>query len=342
METLHNNKLQHYFFLILFLMVAGIMLFIFKPFIAPLVLAISFAVVFHPLYTYFLRRWKGRKTLASLSTLLVIIILVLLPVAVLGSLLFSEAAGLYDSIAVRGGGAGVFTNQISNLESYLQGFFPELTLDIASYAQAGLQWIVGNFGAVFTRFLTVGLDLFIMLVALFYLFKDGDSLRKHYIELSPLVNEYDEQIFKKLAVAINSVIKGSLVIAIIQGVLAGLGMLIFGVPSPIIWGSTAMIAGLIPGIGTALVIIPAVLYLVFTGSSGAAIGLAIWGVVVVGLVDNFLSPNLINRGIKIHPMLILISVLGGIILFGPIGFLLGPLVLALFFALLDIYPLMLK
>lgn len=342
METLHNNKLQHYFFLILFLIVAGIMLFIFKPFIAPLVLAISFAVVFYPLYAYFLRRLKGRKTIASLCTLLVIIILVLLPLAILGSLLFSEAVGLYDSITERGGGAGVFTTLISNLESFLQGFFPELTLDIASYAQAGLQWIVGNFGAVFTRFLTVGLDLFIMLVALFYLFKDGDTLRKHYIELSPLVNEYDEQIFKKLAIAINSVIKGSLVIAVIQGVLAGLGMLIFGVPSPIIWGSTAMIAGLIPGIGTALVIIPAVLYLVFTGSAGAAIGLAIWGVVVVGLVDNFLAPNLINRGIKIHPMLILISVLGGIILFGPIGFLLGPLVLALFFALLDIYPLMVK
>lgn len=342
METLHNNKLQHYFFLILFLIVAGVMLFIFKPFIAPLVLAISFAVVFHPLYAYFLRRFKGRKTLSSLSAVLVIIILVLLPLAVLGSLLFTEAVGLYDSIALRGGGAGVFTTLISNLEGYLQGFFPELNLDIASYAQAGLQWIVGNFGAVFTRFLTVGLDLFIMLVALFYLFKDGDTLRKHYIELSPLVNEYDEQIFKKLAVAINSVIKGSLVIAIIQGVLAGLGMLIFGVPSPIIWGSTAMIAGLIPGIGTALVIIPAVLYLVFTGSTAAAIGLAIWGVVVVGLVDNFLAPNLINRGIKIHPMLILISVLGGIILFGPIGFLLGPLVLALFFALLDIYPLMVK
>jgi predicted PurR-regulated permease PerM len=342
METFNNHKLQHSFFVILFVLVTAIMLFIFKPFIAPLVLAISFAVVFRPLYKYMLKRLKGAKSLASLLTLFIIIMLVLVPLAFLGTLLFSEARDLYYATISGGGSVGALSTMVNNLENYLHGFVPELSIDISQYAQAGLEWILGNLGSLFSGFITVAVDLFIMLIALFYLFRDGDKLKSSFVTLSPLVNEYDEQIFKKMAIAINSVIKGSLVIALVQGVLAGLGMLIFGVANPIIWGALATISGLIPGIGTALVLIPAVGYLVFVGNMAGAIGLTIWGIVVVGLVDNFLAPNLINRGIKIHPMLILISVLGGILLFGPIGFLLGPLVLALFFALLDIYPLIVK
>jgi predicted PurR-regulated permease PerM len=342
MEITPNYKLQHSFFVILLVLVTAVMLFIFKPFLSPLILAISFAVVFQPLYKRILKRFKGRKSIASLVTLLVIILVVLVPLAFLGTLLFSEARDLYIATTEGGGSVGALTTMINNLEGSLREFIPELSIDISQYAQTGLEWIVGNLGSLFSRFLTVAVDLFIMLVALFYLFRDGDKLKNSYVSLSPLVNEYDEQIFKKLAIAINSVIKGSLVIALVQGVLAGLGMLIFGVANPIIWGALATISGLIPGIGTALVLIPAVGYLLFVGNMAGAIGLTIWGIVIVGLVDNFLAPNLINRGIKIHPMLILISVLGGILLFGPIGFLLGPLVLALFFALLDIYPLILK
>ncbi|MBX4197943.1 AI-2E family transporter [Candidatus Parcubacteria bacterium] len=342
MDTSHNHKLQHYFFAMLLLAVGVIMFLIFKPFIAPLVLGISFAVVFQPLYNNILTRYPEKRGLAALLTILIVILLVVIPLIFIGSLLFTEARDLYVSLTSSSGSVGAFTTVFQNIEGYLQGFLPEISINVAEYLQNGLQWILGNLGSFFSGFLTVSLDLFIMLVALFYLLRDGEKFKRHYIALSPLSNTYDERIFEKLNQAINSVIKGSLVIAAVQGLLAGLGMWIFGIPNPIIWGVTAMIASLIPGIGTALVIGPAVLYLFFVDHVGMAIGLIIWGVAIVGLVDNMLAPNLINRGIKIHPLLILISVLGGILFFGPIGFLLGPLVLALFFALLDIYPLILK
>jgi predicted PurR-regulated permease PerM len=167
--------------------------------------------------------------------------------------------------------------------------------------------------------------------------RDGTSLRRQLIRFSPLVDTYDQKIFDKLELAIHSVVKGSLVVGIIQGVLTGIGFAIFDIPNPALWGSIAAIAALIPGIGTALVIVPGIIYSFFSGTMGATIGLAIWGVVAVGLIDNFLGPRLIERGVKVHQFLILLSVLGGITFFGPIGFIIGPLIVSLLYALLEIY-----
>ena len=116
-----------------------------------------------------------------------------------------------------------------------------------------------------------------------------------------------------------------------------MGFSIFGVPNPILWGSVAAVAALIPGVGTALVLIPSILYLFFIGETVSASGLLVWGIVAVGLVDNILGPKLVGRGIKLHPFLTLLSILGGISFFGPLGFLFGPLTLSLLFAFLEIY-----
>jgi predicted PurR-regulated permease PerM len=131
--------------------------------------------------------------------------------------------------------------------------------------------------------------------------------------------------------------KGSLFIALIQGCLTGIGFAIAGVPNPALWGSVAMISALIPGIGTSLVLIPGILFLFGTGHPGPGFGLLAWGALAVGLIDNFLSPKLLGRGTNLHPLFILFSVMGGLALFGPLGFLFGPLVLSLWSALISIY-----
>ena len=176
-----------------------------------------------------------------------------------------------------------------------------------------------------------------MLFALFYLLRDGNRLKKSLMNISPLADNYDEIIFSKLRRAIRSVVVGSLTVSVIQGVLTGIGFYIFGIPNPALWGSFAVIAALIPGIGTSLIIVPGVLYLFFTGLHLHALGLLIFGVVAVGLIDNYLGPILVNRGVNIHPFIILLSVMGGLIFFGPIGFIAGPLIVALLFALLEVY-----
>jgi predicted PurR-regulated permease PerM len=131
-----------------------------------------------------------------------------------------------------------------------------------------------------------------------------------------------------------------LLIALTQGFVSGIGFAIFGVPSATLWGSMAAVGSLVPGVGTAIVIAPMVMYLLVTGSTVAAIGLAIWGIIAVGMVDNFLGPILVGRGVRIHALFILFAVIGGVQYFGPLGFILGPLVLSLLYALLDIHRVM--
>ncbi|MDP3956663.1 MAG: AI-2E family transporter, partial [bacterium] len=134
------------------------------------------------------------------------------------------------------------------------------------------------------------------------------------------------------------VIKGTLVIAVIQGIVAGTGFLLFNIPNPAFWGSLVVLSSLIPIVGTWLVVAPAVAYLLFTGQTALGISLAVWSVILVNLIYNVLSPQLMRRGNHIHPFVILLSVLGGIVIFGPIGFILGPFIIALLVSLLHIYP----
>ena len=119
--------------------------------------------------------------------------------------------------------------------------------------------------------------------------------------------------------------------------IATIGFYIFGVPEPLLWGAFTVVAALVPTVGTSISLIPAVVYLAVTGNSGAAIGLTIWGVVAVGLIDNFLGPKLIGGSTKLHPVLVLIAIIGGIQLFGILGFLIGPIIMAIFIAMLEMF-----
>lgn len=340
------HKLQIGFFIVLISAIFALSFFIFLPFFAVLFVSLVFAIIFNPLYQKILIILKGRKSLSSLLTLLIVSVLIVLPLIVLGILLFEESVDLYESIRQTSNIPALNNFAISSeqfIKRFIPGFSLEITtfFDIRQYADQLLGWAVDNFSSVFSSVFRAVLLFFIFFLGLFYFFKDGQRFTDTAKTLSPLMNTYDEQIFNKIALAVNSVIKGHLVIAIIQGLLTGIGLYIFGVPSPVIWGFVAAIGSFIPSIGTALVTAPAIIYLLLTDHIGAGIGLIIWAAVFVGFVDNLLGPVLIERGVKIHPFIILISVLGGLQLFGIVGFIAGPVILALLFALLDIYPLLL-
>ena len=179
----------------------------------------------------------------------------------------------------------------------------------------------------------------VFIIALFFMLRDASAIQEKIFLLSPLKRDYDENIIKKIRNAINSVIKGAIVTSVIQGLYASLGFWISGIPNPIVFGLLAMLLSLIPGVGTSIVTIPAIIYLFVAVSAWRGAILIVWFALGIVLIDNIISPHLIKRGIKMHPFIILISVLGGIALFGPIGFIIGPVVLAFFSALLDMYPL---
>ncbi len=337
-------KLQSNFLLIL-LTGAGILAaLVFWPFVYVLVLAVIFSVVCWPIHQRIARVFGRYPGLAALLTTLLVVVFILTPLLLLGGQIFVEARQLYLTLT-EGSSREAVLNIFQGATGNIQQVFPEidnLSLNFDQYLKQGVTWLVQNLGAIFSNLAGILMNFFLFLLSFYYLLKDGEGLKKIALEVSPLSDGESETILNKLELAINSVVRGNLVIALIQGVLTSGGLAIFGVPNPVLWGMMAAITALIPGVGTSLVIIPSIVYLFLTGQNLPAIGLLIWGVLGVGLIDNFLGPKLVGRGMKLHPLLVILSVLGGAAFFGPVGFLLGPLTLSLFFALFDIYFSLLK
>lgn len=342
-----QHKLEVYFFFALFAGVLAISFFIFYPYLFALILAIIFAIIFKPLY-HNVRSVMGRKEgLAAFITIVVVSITVLIPLVLIGMQIFREAQDLYTYLTVGDGKVAIFTNIENYLNTFIQNVFPEkikpinlsLAFDFDSYVKDGLDWLFRNVGSLLSSVTGMTLNFLIFLFAFYYLLKDGDGFRKKLIKLSPLPDKYDEEISNKLEVAVNSIIRGSITVALIQGFLTGIGFYLFGIPSPAFWGAVAAIASFVPALGTAIVTAPAVIFLFVSGNTLNGIGLAIWGTTAVGLIDNFIGPKLIQRGTKLHSFLVLLFALGGLSMFGPMGFFLGPIILSLLFALIDIYEL---
>lgn len=341
-----NSTTSHNFFFGLLIGIIGLAVFMFLPFLTPIVLAAAASVVFGKPHRWFIEKlFKGkeRSNGAALITVFLIAIIVLIPSLLITGKIYSEVQTMYVYLTDEAGRSQVVTT-LNNVTQALSHRFFDLypaytfdTLNVTEVLKAGLKLVFTNLDGVFTSLFNIAMGAFVMLLALFYFLRDGRELKRQIIALSPLGDEHDEKILRKMAQAVYSVFMGSIAVAIIQGILTGLGFTIFGVPSPALWGSIASVAALIPGVGTSLIVVPGILYLFFTGATTHAIGLLIWGLLAVGLIDNFLGPIFVNRGIKVHPFLVLLSVLGGLSLFGPIGLVLGPIILAFLFALLDIY-----
>lgn len=341
-----NSRISSYFFFVLLLCAVVAAIFIFLPFLTPLILGGAMAVVSYPLYKWFCKifaKGSDRSNWAALATTVVVLIVVLGPVFFLVASVYSETQSLYLALTDEGGRSQVITvlNSLSaSLSHALFDIFPAYSFDslnITEYFKKILEWAFANLDNIFGGLARVAGYAFVFLLALFYFLRDGAIFKKHFVSWSPLLDTHDEYVTRTLKRAILSIVFGALAVGVIQGILTGFGFWVFGIPAPSIWGSVAAVASLVPGLGTSLVIVPGIVYLVITGHYLYGIGLAIWGVFAVGLIDNFLGPHLLRRGIDVHPFIILISVLGGIAIFGPIGFVLGPLVLALLFALLELY-----
>jgi len=334
---MNKNNHSHYFLLIALAASLAIVYFIAKPFLGPLILAAVLAFLFQPIYQRVLNYLKKRESLAAFSTTLIAVILVLLPVALLGTQIFKESTQLYQSLTSEENG---LETSIWVALDQIRGIFPiinNIELDFSRYVKQGLEVLVQNFGVVFSSFAKILLHAFVFLTAFYFFLKDGSKLKNYFVALSPLRDADDELVVSRLKTAVSAAIKGNLTIGLIQGLLTGIGFAIFGVPNAALWGGVAAVAAFLPGIGTALVILPAIIFLFLTGNTFGGFGLLAWGLIAVGLVDNFLGPKLVGRGMQLHPLAVFIAVLGGLAFFGPLGFLLGPLAISVCLALIDIY-----
>ena len=330
-------RTENWFFLAILAVAAVFAWFIFQPYIGALVLAGTLAFIFRPIYRGTLRFIRS-ESVSALVVLLIVILIVFLPLVLFGVRIVGEATNLYGSLAANNG-----LDMGTTVTHFLRTLFPsiqvpDISLNFSDVARQALAWFVQNLGSVFSGIAQLFFTLLVSSIGLFYFLKDGDRFKEWLLEHIPLAKEYAEQIVSELETVVRSVIEGMLVVAIIQGIIVGVGFWIFGIPNPAFWGALTVIVTLVPIVGTWLVAIPGMIYLLVTGQAPLAIGLFIWCGVLVNLAYNLITPQFASRKADIHPYIILLSVLGGIGLFGPIGFLMGPFIVALLFSLLRIYP----
>jgi predicted PurR-regulated permease PerM len=208
---------------------------------------------------------------------------------------------------------------------------------IGKYLGTVSQFIYTNAKSIITGVSTVVVGFIFIMFITFYLFIDGRSFLEELKQLSPLDRRYSQEIIDELFKTIKLTFKGSLVIAVVQGILGATGFLLSGIDSWALWGAVMVLASLIPVVGTALIWGPAALIQAVTGHLGAAAFIAVWGIAVIGMADNLLRPQLLKGDTNIHPLLIFFSVMGGISCFGFLGIILGPLILSLLVYIMAMY-----
>lgn len=330
-----NRIVEYVFFFGLMGVVAYLVWEMLAPFVSALALAAIIVTISYPLYERIRAKMPHQSpTLGALVATIVVFFIVFAPLMLIASALVNEAVAVYRIVSNEQIG---FVDSLTDLETAIQTYLPSFELNITEYLRQVAGFLANNLGAIFAGTASTLFMFFIAMIGTYYLFKDGREFTKKLVTISPLPDDQDDVILERMAQSLRSVLTGKVLVAIIQGALTALGMWIFGFERAVLWGVIAAFGALVPSVGTAIIFIPAVGYLLFVGSYGAAIGLSIWGMVAVGLIDNILGPYLMSRGGTLHPFIILLSVLGGIAFFGPIGFIAGPVLVTLFMVLLELY-----
>lgn len=333
---------QNIYFIVLVSLFAVLSVFILYNFIIVLVLAYLFAVLIRPIYKKLNRFYdkiplirKVSNPLASFTTILLFLIIIIVPVSLLLSKVVMDTQSVYNSVINQGMNMDFVSDRVKNTFS---GISPSVKIDFNKIAESVSSFFVNNVGHLFSGTVDIVLKLFLFLFAMFYFLKDGKQFRELYSVVSPLKRESDDKIFLSIKQSVRSIMIGSMTVSIAQGIFTGFGFWLFGVPNPFFFGTLAGFMAFIPGVGPSIVWIPAAIYLYFT-RDGSFVWLyqVIWGVFAVGLIDNFLGPQVINKGIKLHPLFILLSIIGGISVFGPEGFIFGPLILSVFVAIIKVW-----
>ena len=313
-----------------------------RPFLSPIFLAVMIAIVFHPVHTRVRMRIRGRNAAALISTLLVLVILVV-PAIGLGIVVSREVTGLYQLLSERSAEQGGWNPYVMHAMERLLGWAGRY-IDLSTFDLRGtiLRWLEG-----ISRFLlswgarAVGNILSFLggaLVAfftLFFLFREGSSMRESVAAVLPLNRGQLERLFTGISNSIVANFYGCLAVGVAQGSLASLGFWVLGLPSPVLWGMVTALFSLIPIIGSAAVWGPAVIVLMVGGHWWKGLILLVWGAAVVGQVDSLVRPYVISERANLHTLLVFFALLGGVKAFGIMGLFVGPVVLSVALVVLE-------
>ena len=314
------------------------------PFISVLAWSAVLVIVFYPVYKRILARTQSPGWSAVLSCLLVIL-MILLPVTLITLAVVNEASKFVDKLQTMQAQGGDPLSPNSPITGrYVRWLEQYVSVEGLRSHDAVVERLRSLSGQIASR--TIGVvgglagaivQVFFIIFTMYYLFRDGDSIRNALRNVLPLERAQAHEIFTRTHEVISASVNGVLIIAFIQGALGGLAFWVLGLPSPLLWAMVMMLLSVIPLAGSFVVWVPAAIYLAATGAYVKAGLLAAWGGLVIGSADNFLRPKLVGEKTRLHELLIFFSVLGGLQVFGVLGLVLGPVVVAVTLALLDVF-----
>ncbi len=335
------SKIRNYLFLGLLLIVTLLFLNLLRPFAYVIFWAAVLAAISYPAYKKINNRLE-HPDLSAIITLSLILVVIIVPILMMGSLLISQSINTYGEFS-RDGRIGAWIQDVAN---WLRDnpYTTSLHIDdafwtekFASAAQNITGWLF-DFAKRLTQNSFKFFGMFaIMSYTLFFFIRDGEKMLKRLMHLCPLGDKYEERLYAKFVATAGATIKGNLTVAVIQGTLGGILFALTGVPAPLIWAVIMTMLAIIPGIGTFLVWLPIGIVMLILGNVWQGVIILACGALLISTIDNFLRPILVGKTISLHPLTIFFSTLGGVIVFGPSGFVIGPIIASLVVAFWDIY-----
>ena len=337
---------DHFAKMVLLLVVLAISALFFsmiRSFLMAIFLGGLFSALARPLYLRIVRWFGGRPSLASLTTLLVIICFILLPLIALMGVVTAQAIRVGNSIKPwvqqQIAHPDLFFSTLQTLPFYDQVLpYRETLLQKAGELVGGASgFLINSLSSATIGTMNAVFSTFVILYTMYFFFMDGDRLMEKILYYLPLEDSQERRMLERFTSVARATLKGTAVIGILQGGLAGAAFAVAGIPSAVFWGVIMVVLSVIPGIGTALVWVPAAILLGAAGHMAKAVALAAFCAVVVGGMDNMLRPILVGKDTQMHELMIFFGTLGGILMFGMVGFIIGPIIAALFITVWDIY-----
>jgi predicted PurR-regulated permease PerM len=340
-----NPRLQRKTFGFLLLVVTAAFALVLWPFFGALFWATVLAIMFSPFQRRLLRAWRGRRNVAALVTVSICVVGVLLPVALIAASLAREISQVVQDIQARRiDVGGVVQHFYAALPGWLLALLDRLGLGNIADVQDKLAAGAGQASKFMAaHVLSIGQNTFsflvsltLMLYVLFFLLRDGAALLAHIVEAVPLTMHHKKRLLGKFTTVIRATVKGNVVVALVQGFLGGMILWMLGVEGALLWGVLMALFSLLPAVGAAIVWAPIAVWMLFAGMLWKGVTLILFCVFVIGLIDNLLRPILVGKDTQMPDYLVLVSTLGGIALFGISGFVIGPVIAALFLAAWDL------
>jgi predicted PurR-regulated permease PerM len=325
-----------------------------QPFLTVLILSAIFATTFYPLYKWILKLFRERAMLASLVTCFLILFLIIIPLLIFVVLLSRQAVDIYAFLQhkVTSGEFDAYLRwqpgnllydfyqaNLTHLNNVVDVEALDLKKNLTDLAKNVSTFLVTQSATILKGLGAILLSFFIMMFAMYYLFKNHNEITKKLMKISPLPLEYELELFKKFKQMSRATIYGIFLVSIIKGILGGIGFVIAGIPNPLFWGTAIAVFSLVPLVGPTIIWLPAALLLIANGQVLPGIFLIVWGTFIISTIDNFFQAFFIGKEANLNPLLVFLAVFGGIGLFGLLGVIFGPLILTIFFTFLHIYEL---